>query len=106
MILPAQFANTVREGENINFCPYCSRILFYEETGEEEVYDFSFDQAGSLADLDDDLNESDGYDDDEERDEDSYEDSEERLDEDEENFDEDDEDNENSRENSSEEDDE
>ncbi len=106
MILPAQFANTVREGENINFCPYCSRILFYEETDEEEVYDFSFDQAGSLADLDDDLNESDGYDDDEERDEDSYEDSEERLDEDEENFDEDDEDNENSRENSSEEDDE
>ena len=31
MILPAQFANTVREGENINFCPYCSRILFYED---------------------------------------------------------------------------
>ena len=39
MILPAQFANIVREGENINFCPYCSRILFYEDTGEEEVYD-------------------------------------------------------------------
>ncbi len=31
MILPAQFANEVHQGEKILFCPYCSRILFYEE---------------------------------------------------------------------------
>ncbi|MDR0759231.1 MAG: C4-type zinc ribbon domain-containing protein [Treponema sp.] len=28
MILPLQFANEVRLGETIVFCPYCSRILF------------------------------------------------------------------------------
>jgi predicted nucleic acid-binding Zn-ribbon protein len=28
MILPTQFANTVRQGEEIVLCPYCSRILF------------------------------------------------------------------------------
>ncbi len=54
MILPAQFANTVRKSENINFCPYCSRILFYEEVSEEEEKSFAdFGTAGSLADLDD-----------------------------------------------------
>jgi predicted nucleic acid-binding Zn-ribbon protein len=53
MILPTQFANEVRLGENIVFCPYCSRILFYEELedGEEEFFDA--EDAGSLADLDD-----------------------------------------------------
>jgi predicted nucleic acid-binding Zn-ribbon protein len=36
MILPPQFVNTVRLGERVEFCPYCSRILFYQEdeTGE------------------------------------------------------------------------
>ena len=55
MILPAQFANTVREGESIMFCPYCSRILFYEEADEDidESY-YRFEETGSLADLDDD----------------------------------------------------
>ena len=53
MILPAQFANTVRLGEEIVFCPYCSRILFYEESdqGEEEFFDN--EDSGSLSDLDD-----------------------------------------------------
>jgi predicted nucleic acid-binding Zn-ribbon protein len=53
MILPAQFANRVRKGEDIVFCPYCSRILFYEESeqGEEEFFDT--EDMGSLADLDD-----------------------------------------------------
>lgn len=53
MILPAQFANTVHEMENILFCPYCSRILFHEDVadGEEESY-FTLKEAGSLADLD------------------------------------------------------
>jgi hypothetical protein len=35
MELPQQFANTVRRNEDINFCPYCSRILFYEESEED-----------------------------------------------------------------------
>ena len=65
MILPAQFANSVRTGEEIIFCPYCSRILFYEESeqGEEE---FFFDEdAGALSDLDD-MEDEDFEDDDEE----------------------------------------
>jgi predicted nucleic acid-binding Zn-ribbon protein len=52
MILPAQFANSVRMGEDIVFCPYCSRILFYEESEEEEDF-FNAEDAGSLSDLDD-----------------------------------------------------
>lgn len=62
MILPAQFALEVREENEILFCPYCSRILRWQETkeGEEETY-FTMDTTGSLADLDDD---SDSYDDD------------------------------------------
>ena len=81
MILPAQFANIVREGENINFCPYCSRILFYEETGEEEVYDtyYNFEETGSLADLDDDLGDE-AFEDEEEREEKLYEEGDEDLD--------------------------
>jgi predicted nucleic acid-binding Zn-ribbon protein len=67
MILPAQFANRVRKGEDIVFCPYCSRILFYEESeqGEEEFFDT--EDMGSLADLDDMDDEE--YDEDEEEDE-------------------------------------
>ncbi|MDR1024457.1 MAG: C4-type zinc ribbon domain-containing protein [Treponema sp.] len=53
MILPVQFANTVHQGEEIVFCPYCSRILYYEETegGQEEFFDT--EDSGSLSDLDD-----------------------------------------------------
>jgi predicted nucleic acid-binding Zn-ribbon protein len=53
MILPAQFANSVRMGEEIVFCPYCSRILFYEEADQDEEDFFDAEDAGSLADLDD-----------------------------------------------------
>jgi predicted nucleic acid-binding Zn-ribbon protein len=53
MILPAQFANEVRLGEKIVFCPYCSRILFYEESEEGEEDYFNVEDAGSLSDLDD-----------------------------------------------------
>jgi predicted nucleic acid-binding Zn-ribbon protein len=53
MILPAQFANEVRLGEEIVFCPYCSRILFYEEVDEGEEEFFDTEDAGSLSDLDD-----------------------------------------------------
>jgi hypothetical protein len=53
MILPVQFANSVRTGEDIVFCPYSSRILYYEESeqGEEEFFDS--EDSGSLSDLDD-----------------------------------------------------
>jgi hypothetical protein len=60
MILPANFANEVREGEDINFCPYCSRILFYEEVSEDQTEDyFDMDSAGSLAGLDEDFEDED-----------------------------------------------
>jgi predicted nucleic acid-binding Zn-ribbon protein len=53
MILPVQFANTVRQGEEIVFCPYCSRILYYEEAEEGQEEFFDAEEAGSLSDLDD-----------------------------------------------------
>ena len=67
MILPAQFANDVRIGKSIVFCPYCSRILFYEESEEGDEDFFDSEDTGALADLDD-LDDED-YDDDEEEDE-------------------------------------
>ncbi len=64
MILPAQFANTVRDSESILFCPYCSRILFYEEADADSTESFfKLEDAGSLADLDDDWGEDDDDDD-------------------------------------------
>lgn len=55
MILPAQFANTVHVGDSILFCPYCSRVLFYEESDAEETQSFyNLAEAGSLSFLDDD----------------------------------------------------
>ena len=69
MILPAQFANEVHEGENILFCPYCSRILYHEDAAEDSQETF-FNDAGSLADLSDDDFDSDSeYDDEDEREE-------------------------------------
>lgn len=64
MILSAQFAIEVREGKNIMYCPYCSRILYYQESDQDTVEDMIFDDIdmGSLADLD----EASGYDESEE----------------------------------------
>lgn len=59
MILPAQFANEVHDGEKILFCPYCSRILFYQETKEDEEEYFAMNDAGNLLDIDDELDEED-----------------------------------------------
>ena len=53
MILPVQFANEVRNGEEFIFCPYCSRILFYEESAEGEEDYFNTEDTGALSDLDD-----------------------------------------------------
>ena len=65
MILPVQFANEVRTGENFVFCPYCSRILFYEEATDGEEDYFNTEDPGALSDLDD-IEEEDFEDDDEE----------------------------------------
>ncbi len=54
MILPAQFANEVRNGEKIVFCPYCSRILFYQKVEEGETEFFQMEDTGSLSDYEDD----------------------------------------------------
>lgn len=54
MILPAQFVNEVRSGNKIIFCPYCSRILFYEESDEDSGEQMLVDiESGSLSDLED-----------------------------------------------------
>lgn len=52
MILPYQFATEVRRGDNVLFCPYCSRVIYYEEVqnGEEQYY--SPEDTGSLIDYD------------------------------------------------------
>ncbi len=54
MILPSQFANEVHSGEQIHFCPYCSRILFYQEPEDGESDFFQLDDAGSLEGFDED----------------------------------------------------
>jgi predicted nucleic acid-binding Zn-ribbon protein len=65
MILPAQFANDVHGGEDVVFCPYCSRILFHEETGDEDDLILT-ESVGSLADLDDLDEDADEFDDEDE----------------------------------------
>ena len=67
MILPVQFANEVRIGEEYVFCPYCSRILYYEESGEGEEDYFNTEDTGALSDLDD--MEDEEYEEDEEEEE-------------------------------------
>jgi predicted nucleic acid-binding Zn-ribbon protein len=52
MILPAQFANVVRQDTEIVFCPYCSRILFYEESEQGEEDFFTDDDSGSVPEFD------------------------------------------------------
>ena len=52
MILPAQFSNNVRIGEEFIFCPYCSRILFYEESPSDEELFFDTEDTGALYDSD------------------------------------------------------
>lgn len=68
MILPAQFVNEVRSGNRIIFCPYCSRVLYYQEAEEQSEQLFADIESGSLSDLDDyseegeDEGEDEGYD--------------------------------------------
>jgi len=51
MVLPAQFQNDIHAGEDIHFCPYCSRILYYEEDLVQDDYSFSDADSGGLSDL-------------------------------------------------------
>jgi len=77
MILPAQFVNEVRQSDKIVFCPYCSRVLYYQE-GDEAQEDMIVDiESGSLADLDDygEDSEDEGYDSEGDMDNDSDKDS-------------------------------
>ena len=76
MILPGQFANEVREGESILFCPYCSRILYYEASSEGEQITY-YNDTGSLADSDDEL--EDEFEDDEDSDSSEFIDDDENI---------------------------
>jgi predicted nucleic acid-binding Zn-ribbon protein len=67
MILPVQFANEVRIGEDFVFCPYCSRILYFEESSEGEEDYFNTEDMGALSDLDE--VEEDEYEEDDEEEE-------------------------------------
>jgi len=71
MILPAQFVNEVRSGNRIIFCPYCSRVLYFQETEEQGEQLFADIESGSLSDLEDYSEEGE-----EEGDEEGYEDGE------------------------------
>lgn len=51
MTLPVQFVNNVRKGDSFRFCPYCSRILFWEDV--EGV-----DQTSSHPDQDTEIEEA------------------------------------------------
>jgi hypothetical protein len=59
MVLPAQFANEVHHGEKILFCPYCSRILFYEESVDSDENFYSLTDEEAADDTDEDLLDSD-----------------------------------------------
>lgn len=65
MILSANFINEVRKQNEIYFCPYCSRVLYYEDNAQNSMIDFGASDDGegndnSLNDfMDDDLNDED-----------------------------------------------
>jgi len=61
MILPAEFVNEVRQSNKITFCPYCSRVLYYQEGEAQDEYLVDI-ESGSLADLDDFGDEGEDYD--------------------------------------------
>ena len=57
MRLPIQFVNDVRKEEEIKFCPYCSRVLYYDETAastaEAQMFDTNENLLDSAADEED-----------------------------------------------------
>jgi len=60
MILTGQFVNEVHRGDGIRFCPYCSRILFYEQEETEE----QTEEEDSGSEVEESENDSSGGDDD------------------------------------------
>lgn len=50
MRLPIQFVNDVRKEEEIKFCPYCSRVLYYDETATSTAESQMFDTNENLLD--------------------------------------------------------
>ncbi len=52
MTLPAQFVNDVRREDEIKFCQYCSRVLYYEESEDSEHLDALFDASDDVEDGD------------------------------------------------------
>lgn len=78
MILPAQFVNEVRSGNRIIFCPYCSRVLYFEESDTDAGDQLFVDiESGSLSDLEDyaEEGEEEGYDEGDDGDKDGMDDS-------------------------------
>ena len=60
MILPSQFANEVRKGESVLFCPYCSRVLYYLEGSEtENIEDMPLPDEENNQEVDDFLDDDD-----------------------------------------------
>ncbi len=59
MILPNQFVNDVRSADEILFCPYCSKVVFYTESEDDadEVGFSDSDEEGLLDLVDDDFDE-------------------------------------------------
>ena len=37
MELPVQFVNTIKKGEEVMLCPYCSRVLYYQEGDDSDI---------------------------------------------------------------------
>lgn len=52
MTLPAQFVNDVRREDEIKFCPYCSRVLYYEESEDSDHLDALFDASDDVDESD------------------------------------------------------
>jgi hypothetical protein len=55
MTLPVQFVNDVRKGDDFRFCPYCSRVLYWEDAEMADQFtqvaeDSDIEEAG-LADF-------------------------------------------------------
>lgn len=60
MELPVQFVNTVRKGDEIKFCPYCSRVLYYQEGDDSDIEaikrdDLVIDDSDDIEIVEDDM---------------------------------------------------
>lgn len=55
MVLPRQFVNDIRSNESLNYCPFCSRILYYEEGFEEQEEEQEIEEKIELVKDDEDF---------------------------------------------------